>query len=38
MNVKAKVTMRKAYAFRFFRILDLAPGKLPESEFAHEFF
>jgi hypothetical protein len=34
MDVKAKVTIRKAHAFRFFRILDLAPGKLPEPEFA----
>ena len=42
MNNKAKVTMRKSYGFRTFRILELALyhslGKLPEPELTHEFF
>jgi len=42
LNNKAKVTMRKSYGFRTFRILELALyhslGKLPESELTHEFF
>ena len=42
MNNKAKVTMRKAYGFRTFRILELALyhslAKLPEPELTHEFF
>src|SRR5262249_42582741 len=39
---KAKLTMRKSYGFRTFRILELALyhslGKLPEPELTHEFF
>jgi transposase len=42
LNNKAKVTMRKSYGFRTFRMLELALyhslGKLPEPESAHEFF
>jgi transposase len=42
LNNKAKVTMRKAYGFRTFRVLELALyhslAKLPEPETAHEFF
>ena len=42
LNNKAKVTMRKSYGFRTFRILELALyhslGKLPEPESAHDFF
>ena len=42
LNNKAKVTMRRSYGFRTFRILELALyhslGKLPEPEFTHEFF
>ena len=42
LNNKAKVTMRKAYAFRTFRCLELALyhslGKLSEPESTHEFF
>jgi len=42
LNNKAKVTMRKSYGFRTFRILELALyhslGKLPEPEVTHEFF
>jgi hypothetical protein len=42
LNNKAKVTMRKSYGFRSFRILELAIyhalGKLPEPELTHEFF
>ena len=42
LNNKAKVTMRKSYGFRNFRILELALyhslGKLPEPESTHEFF
>ncbi len=42
LNNKAEVTMRKAYEFRTFRILELALyhslGKLPEPELTHEFF
>lgn len=41
LNNKAKVTMRKSYGFRSFRILELALyhslGKLPEPELTHEF-
>ena len=41
-NNKAKVTMRRSYGFRTFRILELALyhslGKLPEPELTHEFF
>jgi transposase len=42
LNNKAKVTMRKSYGFRTFRILELALyhslGKLPEPELTHQFF
>ena len=42
LNNKAKVTMRRSYGFRTFRILELALchslGKLPEPELTHEFF
>jgi len=42
LNNKAKVTMRKSYGFRTFRVLELALyhslGKLPEPECPHEFF
>ena len=42
LNNKAKVTMRKSYGFRTYRILELALyhslGKLPEPELTHEFF
>ena len=42
LNNKAKVTMRKSYGFRTFRVLELALyhslAKLPEPELTHEFF
>jgi transposase len=42
LNNKAKVTMRKSYGFRTFRVLELALyhslGKLPEPKLTHEFF
>ena len=42
LNNKAKVTMRRSYGFRTFRITELALyhslGKLPEPELTHEFF
>jgi transposase len=42
MNNKAKVTMRKAYGFRTFRITEIslyhALGKLPEPKLAHTFY
>jgi transposase len=42
LNNKAKVTMRRSYGFRTFRILELALyhslGKLPEPESTHDFF
>jgi transposase len=42
LNNKAKVTIRKAYVFRTFRVLELALyhslAKLPEPETTHEFF
>jgi len=42
LNNKAKVTMRKSYGFRTFRVLELALyhslGKLPEPQLTHEFF
>ncbi len=42
LNNKARVTMRRSYGFRTFRILELALyhslGKLPEPELAHDFF
>ena len=42
LNNKAKVTMRKAYGFRTFRIVELSLyhvlGKLPEPKLAHSFY
>ena len=42
LNNKAKVTMRKSYGFRTYRILELALyhslARLPEPELTHEFF
>ena len=42
LNNKAKVTMRKSYGFRTYRILELALyhslGKLPEPELTHRFY
>ena len=42
LNNKAKVTMRKSYGFRTYRVLELALyhslGKLPEPESTHDFF
>ena len=42
LNNKAKVTMRRSYGFRTYRILELALyhtlGKLPEPPTTHEFF
>jgi transposase len=42
LNNKAKITMRKSYGFRTFRVLELALyhslGKLPEPELTHDFF
>jgi transposase len=42
LNNKAKVTMRKAYGFRTFRMTELALyhvlGKLPEPKLAHTFY
>jgi transposase len=42
LNNKAKVTMRRSYGFRTYRILELALyhtlGKLPEPPVTHEFF
>jgi transposase len=42
LNNKAKVTMRKSYGFRTYRVLELALyhslGKLPEPELTHDFF
>jgi transposase len=42
LNNKAKVTMRKAYGYRTFRIAELSLyhvlGKLPEPKLAHELF
>ena len=42
LNNKVKVTMRKSYGFRTFRITELALyhvlGKLPESQLAHRFY
>ncbi len=42
LNNKAKLTMRRSYGFRTFRILELALyhslGKLPEPQLTHEFF
>jgi transposase len=42
LNNKAKVTMRKSYGCRTFRVLELtlyhSLGKLPESGSTHDFF
>jgi transposase len=42
LNNKAKVTMRKSYGFRTYRVLELALyhslAKLPEPESTHDFF
>jgi transposase len=42
LNNKAKVTMRKSYGFRTFRVTELALyhtlGKLPEPELTHKFY
>ncbi len=42
LNNKAKVTIRRSYGFRTFRVQELALyhslGKLPEPELTHEFF
>jgi len=42
LNNKVKVTMRKSYGFRTFRITELALyhvlGKLPEPQLAHRFY
>ena len=42
LNNKAKVTMRKSYGFRNFRVLELALyhslAKLPEPKLTHDFF
>ena len=42
LNNKAKVTMRKSYGFRTFRITELSLyhtlGKLPEPALTHEFY
>jgi hypothetical protein len=42
LNNKAKVTTRKSYGFRTYRVLELvlyhSLGKLPEPESTHDFF
>ena len=42
LNNKAKVTMRKSYGFRTYRVTELALyhslGKLPEPQLTHRFF
>jgi len=42
LNNKAKVTLRKAYGYRPFRIAELSLyrvlGRLPEPKLAHRFF
>ena len=42
LNNKAKLTMRKSYGFRTYRVLELSLyhslGKLPEPESTHDFF
>jgi len=42
LNNKAKVTMRKAYGFRTFKMLELSLyhvlGKLPEPKLTHSFY
>jgi hypothetical protein len=42
LNNKAKVTLRKSYGLRTYRVLELSLyhslGKLPEPECTHDFF
>lgn len=42
LNNKVKVTIRKSYGFRTFRVTEMAlyhsVGKLPEPELTHRFF
>ena len=42
LNNKAKITMRKSYGLRTYRVLELALyhslGKQPEPESTHDFF
>ena len=42
LNTKAKLTIRKAYGFRTFRVAEIALyhtlGKLPEPKFTHRFW
>ena len=42
LNNKAKVTLRKSYGFRAYRVLELSLyhslGKLPKPECTHDFF
>ena len=42
LNNKVKVTMRRSYGLRTYRVLELvlyhSLGKLPEPESTHEFF
>ena len=41
LNNKAKLTMRRSYGFRTFRVTEIAfhaLGKLPEPDVAHRFF
>ena len=42
LNNKAKLTMRKSYGFRTYRVLELALyrsfDKLPEPDSTHDFF
>ena len=42
LNNKAKVTMRRSYGFRTFRVTELALyhtlGKLPEPKLTHRFY
>jgi transposase len=42
LNNKAKVTIRKSYGFRTFRVTELALyhvlGRLPEPELTHRFY
>ncbi|MSQ73644.1 MAG: ISL3 family transposase, partial [Betaproteobacteria bacterium] len=42
LNNKAKVTMRKSYGFRTFRVTELSLyhvlGKLPEPQLTHRFY
>ena len=42
LNNKAKLTMRKSYGFRTYRVTEIALyhslGKLPEPELTHKFY